>query len=61
MVAAGRKMLIFCITLLSTYYIYDEKFDSLEQATYSVQNKGSEAYKAKMSIVKSRINKIKKR
>ena len=53
MVAAGRKNVNFFYNVnTSTYYIYDEKFDSLEQATYSVQNKGSEAYKAKMSIVK---------
>ncbi|MDG2433285.1 MAG: hypothetical protein P8M54_12600, partial [Flavobacterium sp.] len=53
MVASGRKDVNFFYNVnTSMYYIYCEKFDSLEQATSNLQNKGNEAYNEKMSIVK---------
>lgn len=36
----------------SKYYIYYQKFESIQEATTAIELKGTEPYNAKMSIVK---------
>jgi len=52
-VASGQKEVnFFYDSNSSKYYIYDETFDNLEEATQALQAKGNKAYNSKMVIVK---------
>ncbi|PNQ72337.1 hypothetical protein C1T31_12370 [Hanstruepera neustonica] len=52
-VASGQKNINFFYDVnTSKYYIYHEKFDSIDQANQAQQSKGSQPYNDKISIVK---------
>ncbi|XCF05244.1 PorP/SprF family type IX secretion system membrane protein [Tamlana crocina] len=52
-VAAGRTDINFFFDVnTSKYYIYYEKFDDVNQARLAIENKGTEPYNSKMSMVK---------
>ncbi|GAA4299868.1 PorP/SprF family type IX secretion system membrane protein [Aestuariibaculum suncheonense] len=52
-VEAGQKNIDFFFDVnTSKYYIYHQKFDSIESAKRALDNKGPEPYNSKMSMVK---------
>ena len=52
-VAAGQKNVNFFYDVNSSkYFIYDAKFDNLEEATQALETKGNKPYNGKMVIVK---------
>ncbi|NJX15588.1 PorP/SprF family type IX secretion system membrane protein [Tamlana crocina] len=52
-VAAGRTDINFFFDVnTSKYYIYYEKFDDVNRARLAIENKGTEPYNSKMSMVK---------
>ena len=52
-VEAGEKNINFFYDVKSTnYFIYTEKFDNLQQATTTLESRGSKPYNGKMVIIK---------
>ncbi|WP_411767423.1 PorP/SprF family type IX secretion system membrane protein [Winogradskyella sp. A3E31] len=52
-VASGRKNITFFFDVnTSKYYIYYDKFSSIEQATNAMESKGNRPYNNKMSMIK---------
>ena len=52
-VQAGEKDINFFYDVKSTnYYIYTEKFDNLQQATTTLESRGTKPYNGKMVIIK---------
>jgi hypothetical protein len=52
-VASGQADVNFFYDVnTSKYYIYYEKFDSIEEAQKAIEAKGSKPYNGKMSMVK---------
>ena len=52
-VASGQSNIDFFYDVKSgKYFIYYDKFDSIEEAKKAMETKGSEPYKVKMSMVK---------